>query len=156
MQKIKRFPLIGGKRAYNSAIIDSFFFNRRSHYKVTVDGQVFCNEPVLFCTLCNGNYEGGGIKVAPFAKVDDGVLDIYRIKPISTFNFARLIGPYRQGEHVDNPEFHNYIDFCQGTDVVIECKKTMPFMVDGEVLSGKYFHVELLHHALDFVIPKGL
>ena len=156
MQRIKRFPIIGGKHAYNTSVIFSFLFSRKNPYRVTVDGELFADKPVLFCTLNNGRYEGGGFCGAPFARNDDGLLDIYKIKPLSAFRFYSLVNIYRVGEHVDSPSCKDIIEFRQGTDVVIECPKRMPLIIDGEILMSDYYHVELLHNAFDFVVPKGL
>lgn len=156
MQKIKRWPVLGGKRAYDVAVLWTFLFARKHRAHIVVDGKPFDDTPFLFTTFCNGRYEGGGFNGAPLAKVDDGLLDIYRIHAIPIHRFPSLLALYRNGDHVDNPQCRDVIDFTQGTDVEIECPKPVPVTIDGEVLRSDYYRFELLHNALDFVLPKGL
>ena len=156
MQRFKRWPVIGGKRAYNSSVVVSFFFNRKNHYRVRVDDNDFVDMPFLFCTLNNGRYEGGGFNGAPNALVDDAQLDIYCIHSMSLFRFFPLIKLYRQGLHTTSPRCEGIIDHCQGTYVEVSSAKPMPLIIDGEILMSDYYQVELLHNAIDFVVPKGL
>lgn len=156
MINVKRKPIIGGSNAYYTGVVKAALANRRNYYKITVDGEVVNDENLMMCTLCNGRYVGGGYMCAPLSKNDDGLIDIYKFKPISILHFMSLQNIYRKGEHVDHPKFRPIMDFYQGTDVVLECKKPMPLAVDGEMLLSDYYHIELLHNAFDFIVPKGL
>ena len=157
MQRIKRWPIVGGKRSYVSSLVASFLFHRRSRCTVMVDGELFLdNAPFLFCTVNNGRYEGGGFCGAPNAMTDDGLLDIFRIKPVPILRFPSLVKLYHDGRHVDSPSAQDIFEFRQGTEVDITCRRPMPCVIDGEILLSDHYHVELLPKAIDFIIPKGL
>lgn len=157
MQRIKRYPLVRGKNAYSVALVIAFLFHRRSRCSVMVDGEpFFTEEPFLFCTLNNGRYEGGGFCGAPDALLDDGLIDIFRIRPVPLSRFASLVKLYHDGKHVVDPRAASFIQFRHGTEAEISARKPMPCVIDGEVLLSDFYRVELLHNAIDFVVPKGL
>lgn len=156
MRKLKHVPLVGGKNAYRTASILSFIRHSRNNYHVKVDGKDFFKKQSVLCTFNNGSYIGGGYNSAPFARPDDGVLDIYCIRSMSIMRFLQLLNHYRVGDFVDNPECAGMFEYTKGTSIEVECKKPMPAMIDGELLVSDYYQVELLHNALDFVIPQGI
>lgn len=157
MINMKRKPIVGGDSVYTWSVLSSLLFHGKNSSRIYVDGKLFNDsEKFFFCDLCNGRYVGGGYNCAPLAKNDDGLIDIYKYRTVSYLRIAELIGAYRRGEHVDNPKFRDLLEFRQAKDVVIESEKDIPVAIDGEVLFSDYFHVEMLHHAINFVAPKGL
>lgn len=118
------------------------------------DNVIFSGKSLLF-TFSNGQYYGGGYRCAPLSVVDDGLMEVSIIKKVSRLTFLRLVGGYKKGEHVIN--YQKY----KKASVYTRCKKTkvvsegmLTFCVDGEVFYTKELNVELIEHALNFVIPK--
>ena len=67
--------------------------------KVRADGEVINPDgKCLLCTLANGQYVGGSFKCAPRAKVDDGLIEVCMIKPISRLRFVKILGTYTEGK----------------------------------------------------------
>ncbi len=56
-----------------------------------------------FC-VCNARYFGGGMKIAPNAKIDDGYLDIVNIGDINTARIVRKGYKLYNGSHLELPE----------------------------------------------------
>lgn len=156
MRKLKHVPVFGGKNAYRTASTLSFLRHSKNHYHVKVDDVDFVTGQSLLCTFNNGSYIGGGYFCAPFARPDDGVMDVYCIHSMSLPRFLPLIKHYRSGAFVDHPKCKGMFHYTKGTSIEVECKKPMPAMIDGELLMSDYYQVELLHNALDFVIPQGI
>lgn len=118
------------------------------------DNVIFSGKSLLF-TFSNGQYYGGGYRCAPLSVVDDGLMEVSIIKKVSRLTFLRLVGGYKKGEHVIN--YQKY----KKASVYTRCKKAkvvsedmLTFCVDGEVFYTKELNVELIEHALNFVIPK--
>lgn len=118
------------------------------------DNVIFSGKSLLF-TFSNGQYYGGGYRCAPLSVVDDGLMEVSIIKKVSRLTFLRLVGGYKKGEHVIN--YQKY----KKASVYTRCKKAkvvsegmLTFCVDGEVFYTKELNVELIEHALSFVIPK--
>lgn len=71
-------------------------------YRVTTDDGVWESEGTLVA-VANTPMFGGGIKIAPNAAFDDGILDVVIAGPLSRMQAARLFpGTYR-GSHLKHP-----------------------------------------------------
>ncbi len=101
--QMRRTPIIGGRHAYTTGIVKSLFSGRRTHCRITVDGQPIYDSDMLLCTLGNGRYAGGAYKCSPRSINDDGLIDICAIKPLSLVQFASMIGSYKDGTFINNP-----------------------------------------------------
>ena len=57
-------------------------------------------ESVTALAVCNGQYFGGGFRIAPDADAGDGLLDAVGLQGFGLLEFARLGGFLRRGEHM--------------------------------------------------------
>lgn len=58
---------------------------------------------VMFANLANLPRFGGGMQIAPHAKIDDGVLDLVIVKEISRRTLLAIFPKVYSGKHVGNP-----------------------------------------------------
>ena len=65
-------------------------FIETSSLKVTANGTVLCDGPILLTSIANGSYCGGGVKSNPYASVQDGKIDLSVINDLGRRNI-----PYR-------------------------------------------------------------
>ena len=71
--------------------------------RLCLDGQVIHDGPLHLATAANGQYCGGGMRVAARASLDDGLLDVVIVPDLSKLELlARLPGFY-SGAHLDDP-----------------------------------------------------
>jgi diacylglycerol kinase (ATP) len=73
------------------------------HYTLTLDGveqQVDAN----MVSIGNGVSLGGGMKITPDALLDDGLLDVMIVRPLSRVNFVRIFPSVFKGQHVRHPK----------------------------------------------------
>lgn len=100
-------------------------------------------------SVANGIRMGGGFKIAPNAKMDDGVFDLMFPNDVYLgFHLFRLILSFLKGAQVRDKEKFTYIN---AKHVEIKMKEsTIPVHSDGEVVSynGTSFSLDL--------IPSGL
>lgn len=71
-------------------------------YRLVLDDDVIETEASLIA-LGNGVSLGGGMKVTPHAKLEDGLLDVAVVRPMSRFAFLRLFPRVYEGTHVRDP-----------------------------------------------------
>lgn len=154
MQRVKRWPLLGGKRAYATAIVKSVFSSRYNRCQIKVDGEEMWSKTFLLCTFANASHEGGGYCCAPQAKVDDGLIEVSLFRPISLLVLARLIGQYRKGTYTETRLGKKVRVYRQGRTVELKNNKPFYLGLDGEVLHGSHFLIEQMPQAVKFVIPK--
>jgi len=70
------------------------------------DGEEHSLKTVALC-VANGRYFGGGMMIAPDAKLNDGLLDIVNIGDLSTLRVLTNVHSLYRGTHLDMKEVHS-------------------------------------------------
>lgn len=154
MHKIKRWPLMSGKGAYNLAAISSLMFNMSTQMKITLDDEVVFDDKGLLIAVANGHTYGGGYKCAPLSVVDDGLIDVCLIKKVSRFSAPGLMGVYKKGEHLESEKLKGKVIYKKCKHVVIESPQPVAYAIDGEVFREAKIDITILPLALNFVLPE--
>jgi diacylglycerol kinase family enzyme len=68
-----------------------------------VDGGAWNEEPLTALSVCNGRYFGGGMKVAPDARMDDGLFDVVVWKGFGLVDFVVKRPMLYDGTHLQLP-----------------------------------------------------
>jgi len=82
--------------------------------------------------IANCAYFGGGMKVAPPAQPDDGILDIVTMRHSSRLAFLRVLLRIKDGTHVTLPQ----ISLGRAAEVTVTVDRAMLAAADGEALPG--------------------
>ena len=156
MNAVKRKPLMGGKRAYYVGIVDALMKSMKTGCAITVDGQPFYEGDILLCTFANAQYVGGSFKCAPRAEVDDGLIEVCLVKPISRLSFVKLIGSYTNGTHLEDPRMKDIVLYTRAAKLTLESARgLLPVSLDGEIVERKRFTVEIVPGGVNFALPKA-
>ena len=141
------------KRPYEVGKVLAIFCGMRNKITLEADGKVLNKDGLmLLTTLANGDYVGGKYQCAPRYKVDDGLMEICLVKPVSVFTFLKLAKQYEKGNHLDDKRFEKYITYTQAKNVKIYSKKPFNICIDGEIINGNEFEIEIIEKAIDFAI----
>ena len=155
MNQVKRKPLMGGKRAYYVGIVHALMKSMKTGCIVIADGESFYSGDILLCTFANAQYVGGSFKCAPRAKVDDGLIEVCLVKPVSRLSFVQLIGSYTAGTHLEDPRMKDILQYTQARELVVESERgLLPVSLDGEVIERKRFTVRIVPGGVNFALPK--
>ncbi|MDD5923809.1 MAG: YegS/Rv2252/BmrU family lipid kinase [Clostridia bacterium] len=155
MIKVKRKPIIGGKRAYTTGVIKALFTGMRNKCTLKIDGKPINDGEILLCTLGNAQFVGGSFRCSPKASNDDGMLEVCVIDPISRFKFLSLIGDYTAGKHLDNPKFNDILKYTRCKSIEVIAPEGFCISLDGEIIENNHFIAEIVPAALNFIVPKG-
>lgn len=98
------------------------------HLKITVDGNVFHDGMAALCTAANGQYFGGGMRVAPAADPHDGLLDVTVLPEWSTTRFLAESGKL----YVGDIRKATGVKTTRGKVVLMESNEDVLLDVDGE------------------------
>lgn len=116
--------------------------------QIIFDGSHTIISKILLIAVCNGTTYGGGFKVAPSAKMDDGVLTICVVKKTGKFYALRKLPQFMRGTHVHLPEVETYT----AKKVEISITPASVGQIDGEVLQAKKaLLVKILKSALSVI-----
>ena len=97
-------------------------------YVVTVDGEAIETDAMLVAIGTGPTY-GGGLQICAGAEIDDGLLDITIIKPVSRLTLLQLFPKLSKGTHVGHPAVHAL----RGSAVRLESVGVTAY-ADGEIL----------------------
>jgi diacylglycerol kinase family enzyme len=88
------------------------------------------SQPTLLAAFANTSTYGGGMKIAPHARMDDGQLDICVIGGVDPFKFACLFPTVYFGRHLRIGE----VQYFQGAHLRVETERPLDVYADGEYM----------------------
>ena len=91
-----------GRRRYDLAVVAELRAYRPLPFVLHLDGRRVEAEAMLVA-LGNASSYGGGMRVCPDARMDDGLLDVVVVGPMSRTTFLRLFPKVFAGRHVSHP-----------------------------------------------------
>jgi diacylglycerol kinase (ATP) len=102
-ERANRMSWPKGKSRYNLAILAELRVFKPLPFRLTLDGDVWETEAMLVA-VGNGTSYGAGMRVCPDAVLDDGLLDVTVLGPVSKTTFIRTFPNVYKGTHVQRPE----------------------------------------------------
>ncbi|MFC7896037.1 YegS/Rv2252/BmrU family lipid kinase [Streptomyces sp. NPDC057381] len=120
--------LVRGAASYYAGALRAVTGWRATRYRVTVDGEehAFTGYTTV---AANSGYYGFNRRIAPSARVDDGLLDVVMIHHAPRLLFFALMRELESGGHVRRPQ----VRVLRGREVRIEADRAVPYGADGEV-----------------------
>jgi diacylglycerol kinase (ATP) len=98
-ERANRMSWPTGRSRYNLAILAELRVFRPVPFVLELDGDRWETEAMLVA-VGNGSSYGGGMRVCPDARLDDGLLDVTVLGPISKPEFLRVFPSVYKGTHV--------------------------------------------------------
>ena len=139
---------LGGSLAYTWSLLRCMREYRPQQLEIIADGKSF-SEEVLFAVVGNNASYGGGIRLAPRAKLDDGILDICIVPYLSRLELLRWVPRAYRGEHLNHPR----IKYLQARQITLRAASRMELFGDGEFLQELPVTIEVVPHALRVIAP---
>jgi YegS/Rv2252/BmrU family lipid kinase len=143
---------LGGKAAYFLASTRALVACRRGRLRCEVTLERERHErrvETFMIAICNGRYFGGGMHVAPMAKLDDGRFEVVSMDAPSKLAFAAFSRRIYEGKHLDAPGVQHFA--CDRISIDLEnegARGVFLLDVDGEPLGGLPLEVEIVPRAL--------
>jgi YegS/Rv2252/BmrU family lipid kinase len=97
----------------------------------------------------NGPYAAGGMRIAPEASLDDGLLDCVLFGDLTKVDFATTFPKIYSGRHLAHPK----IELMRVPAVSIESDPPLPVVVDGEQPGTTPARFEIVPRALRVRVP---
>jgi diacylglycerol kinase (ATP) len=91
-----------GRAKYVAAMLRELPVFKPRAYTIELDGEVWAT-PAMLVAVGNSPSYGGGMRVCPDAELDDGLLDVMVVEPVSRPEFLRIFPRVYAGTHVDHP-----------------------------------------------------
>lgn len=141
---------IRGEISYLLGILKTLLSYKKKKVNMLIDDVLYERNLVLLA-VGNGNYYGGGFKVLPMAKIDDGFFHICIVKDISNFKILFLFPSVIKGQHL---KYKKYVEIYKAKRVVVNNSENLNLNIDGEIVCIDNDVVfEMDNHKLDVIIP---
>lgn len=120
---------------------------RFTPHRVNINGTR--NEEIMFATVGNSRQYGGGIRIVPEARVDDGQLDLCIVHQTSRFQLLKTLPKAYTGAHVKSP----FVETGRGTSYTFASERPMDVYADGERITATPVQFALADEKLRIVAP---
>lgn len=117
--------------SYLKCLISTFLSYKNKKIDIKIDGEKLPADEYLIGTISNGRIFGKGMKIAPDAKLDDGLFDVVLVKGMKMMEFFRNVWKIYTGTHLSHPK----ISLIRGRTIeasAAEGEKEVLIEVDGE------------------------
>ncbi len=140
-----------GLTAYLIGVIKTvFLYYQPPHVEILLDDKETINQVSLMISVMNGKRMGGGFKMTPESKPDDGLFDLCIAETASKARIFGLIPHFLRGTQATQPE----VKMRRAKKVSIRSlDKPFPAHADGEFicLDGKSLTLEILPRTLEII-----
>jgi diacylglycerol kinase (ATP) len=107
-ERANRMTWPKGQMRYNIATLAELRVFEPLPYTLQIDGRVLELEAMLVA-VGNGPSFGGGLRITEGALLDDGMLDVVIIKPMSKAGLIRTYPKLFKGTHVTHPQYEHHL-----------------------------------------------
>jgi len=146
-ERANRMSWPHGRARYNVAIVAELRTFKPIPYTLELDGDPW-ETAAMLVAIGNGPSYGGGMRVCPGASLDDGMLDITVLGPISKPEFLRVFPTVYKGTHVTHPA----VTVRRASLVHLHAEGVTAY-ADGERVSVLPLTIEAVPRALRVLAP---
>ena len=142
----ERIRWLGGQRYNIAAIIEVLKYKQRLA-KVIIEGNTVVGD-FGFVLGCNTIHTGKGMKMAPLAQLDDGMIDLIIARKASRIKLLRLFPKLFSGKHIADP----IVDYRQVREFSVIPQEDCVLNIDGEILGSTPIHVKMIQNAVRVLV----
>ena len=107
--------------------------------------------PTILAAFANTPVYGGGMQIAPQAKMDDGLLDVCVVGAVNRFKLLSLFPTVYGGKHLKIRE----VEYFQAPQVRVETEHPLDVYADGEYVCQTPVEISIQRAALKVVTPQS-
>lgn len=130
-----------------SGLYSVFTYENKFLTVIVDDKEIYVGRSSMV-VVSNGCYFGGGMKIAPHASINDGLLDIVVVKDLSKINLIKNLPGIYSGQHLNDPN----IDFFNGKKVKIISNENIYVELDGETPGTGNLEFEIIPAEMKLIL----
>ena len=138
----------GSGVAYYQSILSTFFSYKMVEVEAKTETWTWKNRMRTFA-IANGKYFGHGLCIAPDAKPDDDLFDVFACADVSILDFIIQSVPLKKGKHVSHPK----VSYMKTRSVELTSLQRCAIEADGEWLGWLPAKVEVASMKVRFLVP---
>ena len=137
-----------GERAYRRAVMQVIAQYRPFAPRIEIDGQPVPDGRYAIAEVANGQFFGGGMKVAPDARIDDGFFDVVLVRAVPRMCIPMLLPLFILGIHTRIP----LAKVIRAHSVLIH-SPGMTVNIDGQLEKMDEAYYEIIPGGLNMRLP---
>jgi diacylglycerol kinase (ATP) len=135
---------MGGTIPYLTSLVITLITYRNKLIELTLDQGEPQHLKVYAVIVANGQYFGGGMRIAPDADPNDGLFDVVILGDLGKIEFLRTTPTVYEGTHVNHPK----VSVFRAREVSVRSAQPLLLQIDGEVCGHSPLRFELIPQAL--------
>jgi len=139
---------LGGRASFMVSTVRVFAGWKSARVEARVDAESRSGRMFEIVAM-NGPYAGGGMRLAPDAALDDGLLDCVLFGDVTKLDFLTTFPKIYSGRHLAHPK----IELVRGSSVSVESDPPLPVVLDGEQPGTTPARFEIVPRALRVRVP---
>lgn len=145
--RAEQFAHLRGAGRYVLSILRVLPGYRPTPLRLTIDDRPH-EVRAMMVAVANGTSYGGGMRVAPDARLDSGQLEVCIVGDVGTLEFVRAFPRVFRGTHVS----HSKVTMLRGRTVTLESDQPLGVIGDGEFAGALPASVEIVPASLRVVV----
>lgn len=118
-------------------------------YRIELDGTCWFEGPLLLCAVANGTRFARGMRIAPQARLDDGLADVVLVRPAPFARVLQWLPRLYTGSHLRAP----FVMSTRARHIqMIPLEGTASFEADGEPLPAGPMEFAVMPRALELIV----
>lgn len=140
----RKYKILGAQIAFGIVAAIQALLLKPQILEITFDNEPTENQNIIGFVVGNGSECGGGMKLTPDAKLNDGFLDVLLIREMNTVQRLRNFSKIYTGEHISSP----YCSIRKCKKIAINSNIVASIEADGEILGKAPCKIEVLPAAI--------
>jgi len=142
--------LFKGKFGYIFYVFKALFQFEPFEIEIITDDNSWKGQ-IMMVVIANGSDYGGGMKIAPHAVIDDGILNLCIVKETSKLKLIRQFPKVFSGKHIADSN----IILKSGEKITIKAEKHHKVFADGEHVDDLPVTITIKHQSLPVLMPEA-
>jgi diacylglycerol kinase (ATP) len=139
----------GGFASFLYGVLRSLADFATPSVRLVIDDEIL-EGPMLNTFIANARYCGGGMHVAPEARLDDGLFDVYVLGEFGRFEAVRNLPLLYRGQLMKRAD---KIKYFRARRITASCEKPVLLNLDGEQPGQLPVSIEMVPGALPLTLP---
>ena len=148
----REFKEVAGSFAYFVRAIPAAFDIPAHRAKISGGEELDWTGDLAFCFVGNGQQSGGGWRICPAARLNDGLLDVVIVPSMPLREMARH---GREMVKAEAPGDYGPLVYRQIEAFSVQFEETVPMNLDGEPVDGERFEFRAMPEAIRFLVPPA-
>ncbi len=149
-QLVNRWPRwVRGTAVYVAGILRTLLTYRPVDTRITIDGREQ-HIRMFLLAAANTNWYGGGMYMAPHARVDDGLLAVVYATDLTKLETLAVLPKVFSGRHLQHPK----VMHTTAREVRVDSETPLAIHADGETVGKVPAVFRIIPQALEVIVPK--